>query len=311
MKIDKGFASMSKLQRRQNRVAWWFVLPFVIGLILIYSEVLINSIAFCFSEVSVGMDGYVLNNIGLGNFKKALLEDENFNRNVVSAFSSIATSVPTIVIFSLFVATLLNAEMKGRGFFRALFFLPVIISTGIVTITEGSYASIDFNNMTSVSTGLSNSSVFDISQIVEVLSEIKLSTGLVTFITNTIYNIYNIVNCSGVQIILFLAGLQSISPSVFEAASIEGASGWEQFWKITFPMMGPMILVNTIYTVIERLTASDNAVMAMVSDSGRTSVNDYGLSAAMSWMYFLLTILLLALVAFFGSKAIKKLEGGN
>lgn len=288
------------LWKRQNRVGWLFVLPFLVGFFGIYLDVIINSISFCFSEVTMSNAGYGLNWVGMKNFQVALQEDPNFKFNVASAFSSVLTSIPTIVIFSLFVAVLLNSDMKGRGFFRALFFLPVIVSTGIVTVTEGAYTLSSMDNMTGVSSGIAATSLFDVQQITAVLSEINISRNVITFITNTITNIYDVVNCSGVQIILFLAGLQSISPSIFEAAAIEGASGWEQFWKITFPMLGPLVLVNCIYTAIDRLTTSSNAVMQMVSNSSKTSVNDFGLSAAMSWLYFLLIVALLLVIVLIG-----------
>ena len=304
----KKAGKSTSLWQRQNRVGWFFVLPFIIGFLGIYIDVIVNSVSFCFSEVVMSKDGYGLSWVGLKNFKVALLEDANFNRNVVSSFSSVLTSIPTIVIFSLFVAVLLNSKIRGRGFFRALFFLPVIVATGIVTSTEGSYTLSSMVSMTGVSSGVSVSSLFDIEQLTAVLSEVNLSRGVINFIISTITNIYDVVNCSGVQIILFLAGLQSISPSIFEAATMEGASSWEQFWKITFPMLGPLVLVNCIHTAIDRLTTSSNTIMKMVSNSSNTSVNDFGLSAAMSWMYFLLIVVLLLVIVLIGRLTVLRMQ---
>ena len=186
MRKVQGKAS---LWQKQNRVGWLFVLPFVIGFISIYLDVIINSISFCFSEVSMTNAGYVLNNVGLTNFRTALLEDANFNRNVVESLGAVLTGIPTIVIFSLFVASLLNAKMPGRGFFRALFFLPVIVATGVVTATEGGYTLSSMDNMTGVASGVATSVLFDVQKLTAVLSEINISKDLINFIISTINDI--------------------------------------------------------------------------------------------------------------------------
>ena len=130
----------------------------------------------------------------------------------------------------------------------------------------------------------------------------QIGTGLVEYVTDLVNGIYDIINRSGVQMLIFLAGLQSISPAIYESCSIDGASGWETFWKITFPMVSPMILVNSIYTVIDSFTSSDNAMMQMVYDtfSGGGPLGPSGsraMSAAMGWIYFVIVIAIIALVA--------------
>ena len=123
-----------------------------------------------------------------------------------------------------------------------------------------------------------------------------IGTELVTYVVNLVNNIFNIINRSGVQMLIFLSGLQSISPAIYESCSIDGASGWETFWKITLPMVSPMILVNAIYTVIDSFTSSSNSVMSYISRVYQEA-NGNVLSSAMSWMYFLIVILIIAAVS--------------
>ena len=125
-------------------------------------------------------------------------------------------------------------------------------------------------------------------------ASMKVGTGLVKYITEAVNNIYDIINRSGVQMLVFLAGLQSISPAIYESCSIDGATAWETFWKITFPMISPMILVNAIYTVIDSFTSSSNSVITLIKTKSQQSI---GLGSAMAWMYFLVVILVIAIVA--------------
>ena len=125
----------------------------------------------------------------------------------------------------------------------------------------------------------------------------KIGQGLVDYVVNIVNDIYNVVNRSGVQMLIFLSGLQSINPAIYESCKIDGASAWETFWKITFPMISPMIMVNTIYTVIDSFTSKSNQVMAYIRNVYDSAANGQVLASAMSWMYFLVVILLIAIVA--------------
>ena len=125
-------------------------------------------------------------------------------------------------------------------------------------------------------------------------SGMAVGDGLVTWVSNTINNIYNIVNRSGVQMLIFLAGLQSISPAIYEACRIDGASGWETFWKITFPMISPMILVNAIYTIIDSFTRTTNPAMNFINNYNGPNEE---VSIAMAWVYFIIGMLVIAVVA--------------
>jgi len=122
----------------------------------------------------------------------------------------------------------------------------------------------------------------------------QVGTELLDYVVGIVNNIYGIINRSGVQMLIFLAGLQSVSPAIYESCSIDGASGWETFWKITFPMVSPMILVNTIYTVIDAFTAESNTVMKYIDKTYESSTV---VATSMSWMYFAIVILMIALVS--------------
>ena len=130
-------------------------------------------------------------------------------------------------------------------------------------------------------------------EIMALFENVQIASGAISYIVKLVNDIYNIINYSGVQMLIFLAGLQAISPSIYEACQIEGATGWETFWKITFPMISPMILVNAVYTIIDSFTRNNNPVMSYINSySGSEEV-----SLAMSWMYFLIVMLIIGVVA--------------
>ena len=211
----------------------------------------------------------------------------------------LAFDVPAILLFSLFMAVLLNQKMAGRALFRAIFFIPVILSTGIMESVEGQNILGSYmEDASGVNDGSGSSTANEIVSTMDIerlFSSMKVGQGLVDFVKDMINNIYDIVNRSGVQMLIFLAGLQSISPAIYEACRIDGATAWETFWKITFPMISPMILVNAVYTIIDSFTTDSNSVMKYIQ-TVYTSSGGMVRSSAMAWMYFLLVMLILALL---------------
>lgn len=288
----------SKLMMNQNYWGWFFISPFVIGVVFVFLEVIFNSLEFSFSNIEMANDGYHLSFVGFEHFHYILRKDPNFLKALLSSAQIFVTTIPVIVIFSLFIAMLLNQKMKGRAIFRAIFFVPVILATGVVADAEvGNSILSQMQQLSGAQTGIESSGLlFQVSNIDVALANLHIGSGVVSFIENMVNNIYSIVNQSGVQIILFLAGLQSISPSVYEAASIEGCSGWESFWKITFPMLAPVILVNCIYSTIDIFTSSTNPIMKMITNSVGSNF-DYGTASAMAWMYFLVILIVLGLIS--------------
>jgi ABC-type sugar transport system permease subunit len=294
------------LDVQKSRMGWLFVAPFLIGFLLIYLPMIVESIRFSFGEISIQAGGgYVLLDAGWSNYSYALSTDPQFTTTLVGSLTDLAFDVPAIVIFSLFMAVLLNQKMRGRAIFRAIFFIPVIVSTGIIESIDKTNSLI--SNMEQMNGGSGGSDLEGTNSGAQILSVMDLTSlfrgmqigaGIVEYVVSLVNDVYNIVNKSGVQMLIFLAGLQSISPAIYESCHIDGASSWETFWKITFPMISPMILVNTVYTVIDSFTSKSNEVMQYI---GRvyesTAANARELSSAMSWLYFLIVLLLIGGVA--------------
>ncbi|MBQ0108705.1 MAG: sugar ABC transporter permease [Clostridiales bacterium] len=285
------------LDTQKSRMGWVFVAPFLIGFFLIYLPMIVESIKFSFMK----MDARTMEFVGFENYSYALFTDANYTQTLISSIKDLVFSVPAIVIFSLFMAVLLNQKMRGRAIFRAIFFIPVIVSTGIIE-------SIDLQNTLAANMeqlngaedgfegGSSGQQIISALDVNRLFAGMRVGAGLVGYVTNLVNNVYGIINKSGVQMLIFLAGLQSISPAIYESCYIDGASSWETFWKITFPMISPMILVNAIYTVIDSFTSQSNQVMKYISNV-YGQANGWTRSTAMAWMYFLIVVIMLAIVA--------------
>ncbi len=289
------FIVPSSLDKRKARAGWIFVMPFVLGILLLYLPMIIDSLAFSFSVfIRNKGGGMALSFVGFQHYRDALMTDVTFTEKLVEGIKQLLFDVPAIVIFSLFVAVVLNQKMLGRAAFRAIFFVPVILSTGLMDSINandilgdnmGAEGGIDTGGGTDATTEIV--SALDIQAL---FANMKVGTELVTYVTTLVNNIYDIINRSGVQMLIFLAGLQGISPAIYEACKIEGATAWETFWKVTFPMISPMILVNAIYTIIDSFTSKSNVVMTYIAEK-----NEQGnVATAMAWIYFLIIMLIIA-----------------
>ena len=279
------------------------MLPFALGFLIVYLPIIYNSILYSLTEIKPSMGGgYTLRWVGFENYYEALFVDASFVSTLAEGIKQLVFDIPAIVIFSLFMAILLNQKMAGRAAFRAIFFVPVILSTGLIESIDADNKLLDYmdsaggNDM-----GDSATSLVSTMDIQKLLSSMSLGEGVISFVVKLVNDIYNIVNRSGVQMLIFLAGLQSISPSIYESCAIEGATPWETFWKITFPMITPMILVNAIYTIIDEFTCTSNTVMMYINDVfSSTSASGTGgreVSSAMAWMYFIVVLLIVGVVS--------------
>ncbi len=278
-------------ETKKSFAGFLFILPWLLGFAFIIVRALISSAAYSVSKTTITPGGMELDFIGIEYYIKAFRSDISFPRMLVSQFTDLLYSVPIVLAFSLFMAVVLNQNFKGRTVARSIFFIPVIVGSGGIIL---SYMSDDVSS--SLISGSRSAMLFssDSFSMTTALLEAGLSADIVNIISSAISNIFDLTWKSGLQIVLFIAGLQSVSSQLYEAADVEGASAWEKFWKITFPMVMPILMVNLIYTIIDNFTDYSNSVMQYIVSVGRDL--DFSYSSALSWIYFIIIGTVIGLV---------------
>lgn len=304
------FVPGNKLHRtiraKRARTGFLFILPFVIGFIFFMLQPLYVSMQMSLSRYVINTGEMTWNNFY--NYNYAFNTDPDYNRMLVDEISRMAINVIATLVLSFVIAVILNQKFKGRIICRIIFFLPVILSSGVLPGIETSSSSLNLIN--SMSEAMGESSGVNISAALEDLLQVSgVGSQVFDIIFQMIDSIYDIVMASGIQIIVFLSGLQSISPSLYEAADVEGCSAWESFWKITFPMVSPLLLVNCIYTIIDFFMKNNNQVMEHINNVYMNGVRmDLGIAAAESWIYFGVAVAFIGISAFIISRAVKSYE---
>ena len=302
-----GNATYRTMRARNARIGTYFILPFILGFLVFMCKPLVESLIFAFNDVKlVPGVGYTKTFVGIENFKTALLVDPEYNTYLVEEIGQMVINTIATLVMSFVVAVILNQEFKGRVLCRAIFFLPVILSSGVLPGIE--HQNEFYDMMAGMAEAVEGSSGVNISESLQELLQVSgVGNKFFEVVFTMIDSIYDIVMASGIQIIVFLSGLQSISPSLYEAADVEGCSAWESFWKITFPMVSPLLLVNCIYTIIDFFMKNDNKVMELIY---QVTYQDFkfGISAAMSWIYFAIALAFIGISSFIISKAVKSYE---
>lgn len=277
------------LEQKNKYYGLYFILPWFIGFLFLFFIPLLSSLRYSFSNLKVTNDGFTLDFVGWTNFREALFSHESYVRLLTESVVNIAVNTPLVIIFSLFFAVLLNQKFRGRVLARAIFFLPVILASGIIASIENGDLMQSVVRSANDTTG-GGLSIMKNLELTVLLVESGMSVTYVEYLTGAVSRIYEIVSQSGVQILIFLAGLQSISPSLYEAAKIEGSTGYESFWKITFPMISPLILTNLVYTIIDSFIRDETSRLVVNTAFQKF---EFGLSAAMGWIYFAVIALVL------------------
>ena len=287
----------ASLEKRKARGGYIFILPFVLGLIFIYLPVIFDSFKSTFIVVTEigGIREETFS--GFANYNTALFADKTFVTALADGLKNLVIDIPSIVIFSLFIAVILNQKVLGRAVFRAIFFIPVICATGLME-TINSEASGLNSSMADQDAGAATSAVqdgftADGDGLIALFESMKIGTELATFVVGAVNRVSSIIDRCGVQMLVLLAALQSISPAIYESCSIDGATTWETFWKITLPMISPMILVAAVYTVIDAFTAHNSSIMQFITKQMESNTN---VGTAMAWIYFAIIILLVLIV---------------
>lgn len=296
-------------------VSVMFLLPTILGFLVFFAYPLIMSLIYSFSTIELSASGVIVHfskffsseavKIGdytnpistdfLYNYKYAFTVDSKYPVELLNTIGSTISDCAVITIFSLLLAVMLNGKFKGRGAVRAIFFLPVIFNSQAVSAAIE--ASSSLNNAMAAQGNNALTTLFDMSVFLQGIGVPKF---FVTFLTGITSTIYDTITYSGIQILIFLTAIQSVPKHLYEAAKMEGATQYEMFWKITLPMVSPMIPTVIVYTVIDSyLRSSVNDVIETYADK-----SEYGIHAAMSWAYLGVIAILLLIVLGILSKVV-------
>ena len=288
------------LEKRKAIAGYWFIAPFIIGFLVFMIRPFFQSLYMSFTNVELGAGKFEMIWSGIENYYFAFRKDPDYVQLLTSELLRMVLYSFAIIVFSFFVSLILNQKFHGRALVRAVFFLPVILSSGVMLGLESN-----------------NQLVASLQQTVEEATVgINVTDGLKTILTTAgvgtrafewvfevIDNIYDVALASGIQIIIFLSGLQTIPRSMYEAADIEGCTAWESLWKVTFPMISSLFLVNWVYTVVDFCMRSDNEVIDKIQKIMIEQQN-YGAASAMTWIYFLIVIAFVGVTSLAISKGV-------
>lgn len=289
MKMRKKYKSIEDIKSKYGLL---FMSPWIIGFLLFFAVPILQSVWYSLSEVTLSSDGVLTDFIGIDFYKYILMEDPDFlSKNLPEAIVSMLYSLPIILLLSLVLAMVLNQEFKGRVFFRALYFMPVIIASGVVVKLLFMTADDDLT-----SSGVSNSLTGSMFSIEDVIGWLDMPDKIAIYVKNIINNIFDLLWNCGIQTVLFIAGLQSIPRSLYEASKVEGATKWEEFWFITFPMLGNVTQLVAAFTMIDLFSSNTNKIIERAYN--QISAGIYDRTSAMLWTYFGVVAIILGAVLF-------------
>lgn len=272
----------SRLYLKQQRWGYLFILPWFAGVLVFLAWPLLQSFYFSLCTVKITGSGRFYEWVGLQNYIYIWAKDIYYLRRLLNFIINTALQLPIILVFSMMIALLLNIRLPGRGFFRTIFFLPVIIVSGplISELTAQGVTTIPLV------------SEYGIYQSITGILPLWIADPITMLFSQLIMILWY----SGIQILIFIAGLHKIDNSMNEAAKIDGATGWEIFWKITLPQLRPMILINGIYTLVFLANSEQNDIIYLISNNMLNPSSGYGYASAMAWMHTVTVIILLLLV---------------
>lgn len=287
------------IEARKSHYGFMFILPWVIGFVLFFFIPIIQSFVYSLSSIKITDKGLTTNFIAFDNYFYLIKEDPDYFKLLQSSIVTFLYSLPLIMIISMVLAIVLNQKFKGRVIFRALFFLPVIIASGVVmdlifTTTSDSNTAL----------GVSDSITANMFSVESIIQSLDLPVKIAMYIQTAVSSIFDLIWSCGIQIILFIAGLQSIPSSIYEASKVEGATKWEEFWFITFPQISRITLLVAIFTMLELFTDKRNL---MISKSyTMMSAAIYDQTSAMLWLYFAVVAVIMGIAVGLYTKCLLK-----
>lgn len=278
------------IEALKERYGWICVSHWIVGLILFFVIPIFQSIYFIFCDVTLEVGSMSTKWIGFENIKYIFNVNADYKNNLISGITTFAYSFPIILVLSLIIALLLNQKFRGRIFFRAIYFLPVIIASGVIL---GTIIGDQNVSSTSATDETVSANMINVSELIE---WVGLPEAIGTFFQDAINRIMNLVWKCGVQIILFIAGMQSIPDLYYEVSKVEGATVWEEFWYITFPSLSRVITLVTVFTMVELMTSQTDKVIMQAYN--KVSSHEFGHSSAMLWVYFAIIGAILGAILF-------------
>ena len=276
-------------ERKKRLYGYGFIGLWLFGTIFYLIRPLVDVIRYSFSQIEITDMGYTLLPAGISHYHYIFREDPNYLPNLVASLADLAYQVPVILVFSFMLAVVLNQKFHGRTLMRTIFFIPVIVASGVV---------IGIMNADPMAqgmiSGVRTSAMSEVTGFQEYLLNLGLPETILTPVVRAVNDIFNLTWKSGIQILILMAGLQTVPSSLYEASSIDGATGWENFWKITFPMVSPMLILVFVYTVIDSFTDYNNGLMRMIMERNNTGSAE--LAAAMILVYMVIIVVIIGVI---------------
>jgi len=294
------------LRRKEMLSGYLFILVWLFGFVAFFLTNFFRAIRYSVSELVIqsAEGGYILNFIGIANYRNIFTEHPTFNQTLVESVINMIIDVPLIIIFSLMIAVMLNRKIKFRGVYRVIFFLPVIMAAEAVDSALEQALMVMMGGISNipeqVREGVEGTGV-NLMYLIATFEQYGIPVLLLEYLTDAVARIYSILRASGVQILIFLAALQSVPSSLYEVVKIEGATAYETFWKVTFPMISPLILTNVIYTIVAMYM--DSEIVSLSYDTAFALFN-FGVGAAMSIVSSIVTCVILMIAGYAISKGV-------
>lgn len=270
------------MRQRKAFTGMLFISPWIVGFLLLVAYPLYRTIYLSFNNVTYGMrTGTVLEWVGLENYKRILFKDIDFVTAAQDFFVTTLLYVPVIIALSIIIAVLLNQKVKGTGFFRLLFFLPIIILSGELIENMSTYGgmSISANQV-----------------ILDMIFKIIPYENVVVLIASVFDLIVQLLWYSAVPILIFLASLQQIDTDMYEAAAIDGASPWVSFWKITLPSIYPIVGLSVVFIVVFLGNFDANPINDIILESKYDGSRRDGYSSALAILYSIIQVVLIGII---------------
>ena len=270
-----------KIETRNKLIGLSFISFWLIGFLLFWAFPLIFSFVMSLNQVTIQTDRLLFEFVGFEQYHRALFMDAEIPNVTLLFLAQSLIIIPVIVVFALIMALLLNQKFPGRGLFRAIFFLPVVLTSGnlINELTNQEQGTLSFLQSATVTNLV-----------------MTLPDTWALAMTNVLSSFLMVLWYSGVQMLILIAGMQSINPSVYEAAKIDGANEWANLWLITLPGITPFIFISVVYTVVDQFTTPFNPILEVIVRHFREPTTGYGYATAIAWLYFLIILLILAVV---------------